>query len=78
MANNPRCDILPFAIAMQDAFFCILLAEPCSAMMIVENTPLRRIDGPDELAPTIVFLLSQLSAYVDGQTFIVDGGWTAR
>ena len=45
---------------------------------IVENTPLRRIDGPDELAPTIVFLLSRLSAYVDGQTFIVDGGWTAR
>jgi NAD(P)-dependent dehydrogenase (short-subunit alcohol dehydrogenase family) len=45
---------------------------------IVENTPLARIDGPDELAPTIVFLLSRLSAYVDGQTFIVDGGWTAR
>ncbi len=45
---------------------------------IVENTPLGRIDGPDELAPTIVFLLSRLSVYVDGQTFVVDGGWTAR
>jgi NAD(P)-dependent dehydrogenase (short-subunit alcohol dehydrogenase family) len=45
---------------------------------IVENTPLGRIDGPDELAPTIVFLLSQLSTYVDGQTLVVDGGWTAR
>lgn len=45
---------------------------------IVDNTPLGRIDGPDELAPTIVFLLSRLSEYVDGQTLIVDGGWTAR
>jgi NAD(P)-dependent dehydrogenase (short-subunit alcohol dehydrogenase family) len=45
---------------------------------IVANTPLGRIDGPEELAPTIVFLLSPLSAYIDGQTFIVDGGWTAR
>jgi 3-oxoacyl-[acyl-carrier protein] reductase len=45
---------------------------------ILENTPLGRIDGPDELAPTIVFLLSPLSTYVDGQMFIVDGGWTAR
>lgn len=45
---------------------------------ILENTPLGRIDGPDELAPTIVFLLSPLSTYVDGQMFVVDGGWTAR
>jgi NAD(P)-dependent dehydrogenase (short-subunit alcohol dehydrogenase family) len=45
---------------------------------IVENTPLGRIEGPDHLAPTIVYLLSQLSAYVDGQSLIVDGGWTAR
>jgi NAD(P)-dependent dehydrogenase (short-subunit alcohol dehydrogenase family) len=45
---------------------------------IVGNTPLGRIDGPEELAPTIVYLLSRLSAYVDGQTLTVDGGWTAR
>ncbi len=45
---------------------------------IVQNTPLGRIEGPEHLAPTIVFLLSTLSAYVDGQTLVVDGGWTAR
>ncbi len=45
---------------------------------IVANTPLGRIDGPEALAPTILFLLSPLSGYVDGQAFTVDGGWTAR
>ncbi len=45
---------------------------------ILQNTPIGRIDGPDELAPAIVFLLSRLSAYVDGQSLVVDGGWTAR
>jgi NAD(P)-dependent dehydrogenase (short-subunit alcohol dehydrogenase family) len=45
---------------------------------IVDNTPLARIGGPDELAPSIVFLLSDLSAYVDGTTLITDGGWAAR
>lgn len=45
---------------------------------IVGQTPLARIDGPHALAPSIVFLLSELSSYVDGATLIADGGWTAR
>ncbi len=45
---------------------------------IVANTPVARIGGPEELAPSIVFMLSGLSAYLDGATLIADGGWTAR
>jgi NAD(P)-dependent dehydrogenase (short-subunit alcohol dehydrogenase family) len=45
---------------------------------IVDRTPLRRIGGPEELATTIVYLLSPLSTYVDGATLVADGGWIAQ
>jgi NAD(P)-dependent dehydrogenase (short-subunit alcohol dehydrogenase family) len=45
---------------------------------IVGRTPSGRIGGPEELAPSILFLLSDLSTYVDGASLVVDGGWTAQ
>ena len=45
---------------------------------ILERTPLGRIAGPDEIASTVLFLLSPLSAYVDGATLFADGGWVAQ
>ena len=45
---------------------------------IVANTPQARIAGPEELATSIVFMLSGLSEYVHGATLVVDGGWVAR
>lgn len=46
--------------------------------MICENTLQRRIGAPEELAHAILFLLSGLSTYIDGQSLVADGGWTAR
>ncbi len=37
--------------------------------------PLGRLGTPEELAGTYVWLASSLSAYVTGQTIVVDGGW---
>jgi NAD(P)-dependent dehydrogenase (short-subunit alcohol dehydrogenase family) len=45
---------------------------------IISQTPQARIAGPEELATTIVFMLSGLSTYVHGATLVVDGGWVAR
>ncbi|MGH2860239.1 MAG: SDR family NAD(P)-dependent oxidoreductase [Solirubrobacteraceae bacterium] len=45
---------------------------------ICEQTLQRRIGAPEELANAIVFMLSGLSTYVDGQSLVVDGGWTAH
>ena len=40
------------------------------------KTPLGRTGKAEELAPSLVFLLSQASSYITGTNLRVDGGWT--
>lgn len=44
---------------------------------MLEQIPLGRFGEPDEVANVILFLASDLSRYVTGQTLHVNGGWWA-
>ncbi|VXB08995.1 SDR family NAD(P)-dependent oxidoreductase [Aeromicrobium sp. 9AM] len=54
-----------------------LANDPAQRERLLERVPLGRLGSPDDLAGTFVYLASPASAYVTGQTIIVDGGWTA-
>jgi NAD(P)-dependent dehydrogenase (short-subunit alcohol dehydrogenase family) len=42
-----------------------------------KKVPLRRMGLPEDITPSVSFLLSDESKYITGQNLIIDGGWTA-
>lgn len=42
-----------------------------------KRVPLQRMATPEDIAPSVAFLLSQDAKYITGHNLVVDGGWTA-
>jgi NAD(P)-dependent dehydrogenase (short-subunit alcohol dehydrogenase family) len=42
-----------------------------------KKVPMRRLGTPEDISPTVAFLLSDDAKYITGQNIIIDGGWTA-
>jgi len=52
-------------------------AHPEEAGRLADAIPLKRLGTPQDVAPLAIYLASDASDYVTGQTFLVDGGWSA-
>jgi 2-dehydro-3-deoxy-D-gluconate 5-dehydrogenase len=52
-----------------------LMADKVRYQELLSRIPMGRWAKPEEFAGPAVFLASQASAYITGETILVDGGW---
>jgi NAD(P)-dependent dehydrogenase (short-subunit alcohol dehydrogenase family) len=64
--------------AIETRMFLHLAAVPEVMQMLEAAIPMGRIGQPAEIASAIVWLCSDSASYVTGQTFAIDGGYTAQ
>ena len=43
----------------------------------IEMTPFHRLGTVDDIASTVAFLCSPGGSFINGQTIVVDGGWSS-
>src|ERR1700751_3932513 len=52
--------------------------DPNMRSHFLANSPIGRISQPEEMAGTVLFLCSDFASFAIGQTFVIDGGYTAH
>lgn len=55
----------------------MIKARPEVLKQMEAGVPLKRLGKPDDLVGAVIFLMSDASAYMTGQSVVVDGGFTA-
>ena len=55
-----------------------LLGHDVHGKRMLDRTPMGRFAVPNDMAGGVVFLASDASAFMTGQSLVIDGGWTAE
>ena len=50
--------------------------DPIFVKNYVDKVPMQRMGTPQDIAPSVKFLMSDGAKYITGQNIIIDGGWT--
>jgi NAD(P)-dependent dehydrogenase (short-subunit alcohol dehydrogenase family) len=74
--DNVRVNTIAPGLVQTD-FAKALWENPAILKSYTEQSCLKRIGQPDEIAGMAVFLASNAGAFTTGQTFVIDGGQTA-
>lgn len=76
-SSNVRVNAVAPGSIMTTKFLGSPTEEPYRKKIAGSLIPIKRPGLPDEIGNAVLFLASQMSSYVTGQTIAVDGGWTA-
>jgi NAD(P)-dependent dehydrogenase (short-subunit alcohol dehydrogenase family) len=82
LTNNMALSLAPFGIrvnaigpgSINTEMMATILTDGAARHKILSRTPLGRLGEPDEVADTALFLASDQSSYITGQTIYIDGG----
>ena len=75
-SHGIRCNAVAPGV-IQTAMTEERLQDPRFRRMNTEMTPHQRLATVDDIASTIAFLCSEGGSFINGQTIVVDGGWTS-
>jgi len=75
--QNIRVNALAPGVIKTD-FAKALYEDETAAARLREDTPLRRLGEPDDIAGAAVFLASAASGHITGQSIVIDGGATIQ
>jgi NAD(P)-dependent dehydrogenase (short-subunit alcohol dehydrogenase family) len=75
-SHGIRCNAVAPGV-IQTAMTEERLKDPRFRRMQVEMTPHQRLGTIDDVASTVAFLCSPGGSFINGQTIVVDGGWSS-
>ncbi|MDJ0894612.1 MAG: glucose 1-dehydrogenase [Alphaproteobacteria bacterium] len=73
-AFAPHVRVNTIAPGLTDTDMAARTIDEAARQRMIESTPLGRIGRPEEIAELALFLLSERSSFITGQTFVADGG----